>query len=60
MNNKQLTAWITVRFYPADLERIRKKAKQMGIAPTTLIRMWVIEKLKALADDPVQAGSEQD
>lgn len=37
---------LTVRFEPKDLQKLREKAIQMGVGPTTLIRMWVREYLR--------------
>ena len=37
---------LTIRFAPEDLERIRAEANQRGIGPTTLARMWLLERLR--------------
>ena len=42
---KNLSGGITVRFAPKVLTEIKNKAAQKGIGPTTLIRMWVMERL---------------
>ncbi len=43
---KSLSSAISVRF-PADvLEELRAVADENGVGPTTLIRMWVIERLR--------------
>lgn len=39
------THTITIRFEPKKLQVLREKADRMGIGPTTLARMWIIEKL---------------
>jgi predicted DNA binding CopG/RHH family protein len=39
------TGSLTIRFPPDDLKRIREKASQLGIGPTTLARMWILEHL---------------
>jgi predicted DNA binding CopG/RHH family protein len=40
------TGSLTIRFPPDDLQRIREKANQLGIGPTTLARMWILEHLR--------------
>lgn len=39
------TSTLTVRFSPKDIQKLREKAFQRGIGPTTLARMWIREKL---------------
>ena len=43
---QNLSEGITIRLDPDTLERVRELASDKGIGPTTLIRMWVIEKIK--------------
>ena len=43
--NKNLSQGITVRFDPATLEELRAVAHSRGIGPTTLVRMWLLERL---------------
>ena len=43
---KRLSDGITIRFDPETLAELRTQAKQKGIGPTTLVRMWVIEHLR--------------
>ncbi len=40
------TDTITIRFQPEHIQVLKEQAFQMGIGPTTLARMWIIEKLK--------------
>lgn len=40
------TTTLTVRFEPDDIQILQKEALARGIGPTTLVRMWVKEKLK--------------
>ncbi len=40
------THTITIRFEPKHLQVLRKEALQRGIGPTTLARMWVLERLQ--------------
>jgi hypothetical protein len=42
---KNLSQGITVRMDPATLSRLRSIARQKGIGPTTLVRMWILERL---------------
>lgn len=39
------THTITIRFEPKKLQSLREKADRMGVGPTTLARMWIMEKL---------------
>lgn len=43
---KNLSEGLTIRLDPNTLNCLRKEAREKGIGPTTLIRMWVLEKLK--------------
>lgn len=43
--NKSRT--ITVRFPEKALYELRRQAFRLGIGPTTLVRMWTLEKLQA-------------
>ncbi|MCC6174205.1 MAG: hypothetical protein IT305_02780 [Chloroflexi bacterium] len=45
--SKNLSEGITIRLDPDTMKRVRQEAKQRGIGPTTLIRMWVLERLGA-------------
>ena len=42
---KNLSEGITIRLDPQTLAKIRSRARQQGIGPTTLIRMWIMERL---------------
>lgn len=41
------THTITIRFQPEFLQALREKAFYLGIGPTTLARMWIVEKLRS-------------
>lgn len=41
------TDTITIRFQPEHLQVLREEALEQGIGPTTLARMWILEKLKS-------------
>lgn len=39
------TDTLTIRFDPKDIQKLREEAFNLGLGPTTLVRMWVMEKL---------------
>jgi hypothetical protein len=41
-----LSEGITIRFDAETLGEIRSYARNLGIGPTTLMRMWILERLK--------------
>lgn len=43
---KDLSVGITVRFDGQTLAELRRRAKEIGIGPTTLVRLWVLERLR--------------
>ncbi|MDE2902481.1 MAG: CopG family antitoxin [Chloroflexota bacterium] len=45
---KNLSQGITVRFTAETLETLRATAQRKGIGPTTLARMWILERLEAI------------
>ena len=53
---KSLSTGITIRFDHQILTRLRSKARAKGIGPTTLIRMWVLERLQRASPNSQQAG----
>lgn len=46
VSKKAQTQGITVRFEQETLAQLRACAKEQGIGPTTLMRMWVLERLR--------------
>ena len=40
---------ITIRFQPDHLKILRQAAQERGIGPTTLVRMWTLEKIREVA-----------
>lgn len=44
---KNLSQGLTIRLDPETLEKLRREANEKGIGPTTLVRMWVMEHLRA-------------
>ncbi len=49
---KDLSEPLTIRLNPETLSELRSRAKQKGIGPTTLARMWVLERLQGEKDRP--------
>jgi len=43
---RRLSEGITIRLDPETLAELRSRAKEKGIGPTTLARMWVLERLQ--------------
>lgn len=46
-HHSRKTGTLTIRFEPEDIQRIREQARQQGIGPTTLARMWILEHLRS-------------
>lgn len=44
---KNLSEGLTIRLDPETMKAVRAQAKRKGVGPTTLIRMWVMERLEA-------------
>lgn len=43
--SKNLSEGLNVRLDSETLVKLRAKANQKGIGPTTLVRMWILERL---------------
>jgi hypothetical protein len=43
---KPLDKVVPIRLSADKWEQIRKEARELGIGPTTLARMWILERLK--------------
>lgn len=43
---KNLSEGITIRLDSETLAKLRSRAKEKGIGPTTLARMWILERLQ--------------
>lgn len=43
--SKNLTSTLNVRLDPSSIDKIRQEAHKKGIGPTTLARMWILERL---------------
>lgn len=43
---KNLSEGITIRLDPETLKTLRSRAHEQGLGPTTLARMWILERLK--------------
>jgi len=44
---KNLSQGITIRFNDKTLSKLRVRAQKKGIGPTTLARMWILDRLAA-------------
>lgn len=44
--SKNLSHAIAIRFDSETLEKLRVRARKKGLGPTTLARMWIIERLE--------------
>jgi predicted DNA binding CopG/RHH family protein len=49
---KKLSEGLTIRLDPDTLEKVRTEAEEKGIGATTLIRMWVLERVKKRHEMP--------
>lgn len=47
---RNLNQGITIRFDAATLEQLRLRARKKGLGPTTLARMWILERLASTKD----------
>jgi predicted DNA binding CopG/RHH family protein len=47
--SRKLSEGITIRLDPETLRRLRAQAHDKGIGPTTLARMWILERLRESA-----------
>lgn len=45
-HNARKSGSLTIRFQPEDIQRLKEKANHLGIGPTTLARMWILEHLR--------------
>jgi hypothetical protein len=43
---RHLSEEITIRLDPGTLADLRSRAKEKGVGPTTLVRMWILERLR--------------
>ena len=46
---------VPVRLPAADWAKLRKEARELGIGPTTLARMWILERLRLQSISPQDA-----
>lgn len=50
--SKNLSRGITIRLDPAMLAELRARASRMGLGPTTLARMWILDRLESERRSP--------
>jgi hypothetical protein len=43
---------ITVKLEQRTIDRLTSIARERGIGPSTLARMWILEHLRSVSDDP--------
>ncbi|HZU04681.1 MAG TPA: CopG family antitoxin [Chloroflexota bacterium] len=46
---KRLSEGLTIRLDPETLAELRARARERGLGPTTLVRMWILERLHETA-----------
>ncbi len=44
---KNLSEGLHIRLNAETLDKLREKAKGKGVGPTTLVRMWILERLES-------------
>ena len=44
--SKNLSENLTVRLSPQILKQLRQQADEIGVGPSTLARIWILERLK--------------
>ena len=47
---KNLSEGLTVRLDRRDREELERRATEQGIGPSTLVRMWIKDRLRQVAD----------
>lgn len=52
--DEELSEGISVRLTPSVLRQLRYRAKSMGIGPSTLARMWILERLSESEGSPAR------
>jgi len=53
---KNLSQGITIRFDAETLEELREQAHSKGMGPTTLARMWILERLHGKTPPRLSSG----
>ena len=51
---EELSEGISVRLTPGVLRQLRTRARSIGVGPSTLARMWILENLKESEGSPAQ------
>jgi hypothetical protein len=50
---RNLSEGITIRFDPKTLATLRLQAREKGVGPSTLARMWILERLRESEGPPL-------
>lgn len=53
---RNLSEGITIRLDRETLETLRSQAREKGLGPTTLARMWILERLKEQGKERTARG----
>lgn len=48
---RPLDAVVPVRLSSETWEALRREARELGVGPSTLVRMWILERLRERASD---------
>jgi hypothetical protein len=49
--SRPLDAVVPVRLTAETYSDLRREARELGVRPSTLIRMWILEKLRSISSD---------
>jgi hypothetical protein len=52
----ELASRLTVRFDRADWQQLTEHARELGIGPSTLVRIWIKERLRQAAPGAPRSG----
>jgi hypothetical protein len=54
---KPLTIVVPVRLSEEKWKELRAEAKELGIGPSTLVRMWVLDRLRQIEKNKTRIGN---
>lgn len=55
--SSELSEILTIRVSSATLGRLRSLARERGIGPSTLVRMWILDRLNEMEQRQVENGN---